>query len=242
MQHSHLTACRADFDLRLMEVLGQRVTGECHTWRNRRNGLDGPAPEEEGSHLLPRDRLVRAESSVVRGIAAAGDPGGREGGDLGLEQMTGRVSERDAAWLQVQSARQERSHLTPRYGFVGTEPSVVRWVTAGGYARLGEGGYLGGEDRVLGVREPGLPGFEAENSHQERCHLASRHVPVGTEVGTDLVAATGDSRRHHRPNLTGEGGVVRHIQEGGAVHHPWNRRRRLVLRVRRFLLDTRVQP
>src|SRR5690606_10288931 len=119
----------------------------------------------------------------------------------------GRVGERDPARLQVHGASQKSSHLTPRYGIVGTEPSVVRWVTAEGYARLGEGGYLGGEDRVLGVREPGLPGFEAENSHQERCHLASRHVPVGTEVGTDLVAATGDSHRHHRPNFTSEGGV-----------------------------------
>src|SRR5690606_36174491 len=148
---------------------------------------------EETRHLRSGDVVVRTETVVRRGVAAAGDTCRSERIDILFEDRAVVVVEAIGLGGAVAvGSRQERGHLTSRNGAVRAEPVVVGRVTAAGDPGGSQGIDVGLEDRVLVVGEAVWAVRELEGAADECRDLAACDGLVGTEsVVAGRVAAPG---------------------------------------------------
>src|SRR5690606_18812678 len=94
----------------------------------------------------------------------------------------------------AQCAVEECSHLAPGDRIVWAEPVVRRRVAPTGDVRRRQRRDVPLEQMTLGIHEIGLPGGKAERSIEERSHLTSAYVRIGTEpVVRRRIAPTGDA-------------------------------------------------
>src|SRR5690606_14973117 len=95
---------------------------------------------QERGHLTSRDGAVWAEPVVVGRVTAAGDPGGSQGIDVGLEDRVLVVGEAVWAVRELEGAADECRDLAACDGLVGTESVVA--------GRVAAPGYVGSPDRL----------------------------------------------------------------------------------------------
>src|SRR5690606_11575549 len=114
----------------------------------------GTGRQSQGAYPARRpsaagDGIVRTEPVVLGRVAAAGDVGCGEAGDVAFEHVTCRVGEGSGTSRQSQGADQEGGHLASGDGIVGTEPVVGRWVAAPGDSLVSQPDDVGHEQVVV---------------------------------------------------------------------------------------------